>query len=216
MATATQVRPRNRLILEHVSWKDYTRFLDLFAERPAWRLTYDKGVLEIMSPSGTHETRSDLLARFVVALTEELGLPIKAGGSTTFRLESKEKGLEPDRSWWIASEGLVRGKWEVDLANDPPPDLCIEVDVTSSSLDRMGIYLSLGVPEVWRLDEQGLTFNVLRKKTYVVKPVSLAFPLVSSADLLTHLALFGQMDENAIVAQFRTWAREKTAGTAKP
>jgi Uma2 family endonuclease len=213
MATATPTIPRDRLVLDLVSWRDYTRFLFLFAERPAWRLTYDRGVLEIMSPSKAHESGVELLGRFVVVLTEELGLPINAGGSTTYRRKRRRKGLEPDRSWWIANEHLVRGKLEIDLSQDPPPDLCIEVDVTNSSLDRMGIYASLGVPEVWRLDAQGLTFNVLEKKASVVRSVSLAFPLVSPADLLGPLNLRGQADENAIVAQFRSWVRQKIADT---
>jgi Uma2 family endonuclease len=218
MATATvpQARVQERVVLHPVSWQDYTRFVDLFAERPAWRLTYDRGVLEIMSPSGKHESAEDLLDRFVVLLTEELDLPIKVGGSTTFRLEREEKGLEPDRSWWIANEGQVRGKLEVDLHTDPPPDLCIEVDVTRSSLDRMGIYASLRVPEVWRLDEHGLSFNTLRKKIYTAKPVSLAFPWITPEDLLTYLALVGQMDENAIVKKFRAWVRQKIACATNP
>jgi Uma2 family endonuclease len=214
-AEATKVRPRDRLVLDPVSWQDYTRFLDLFAERPAWRLTYDGGVLEIMSPSGTHESSVDLLARFVDVLTEELDLPVKAGASTTFRLKKEQKGLEPDRSWWIATEGLVRSKREVDLSQDPPPDLCIEVDVTHSSLDRMRIYAALGVPEVWHLTEHGLTFNVLKKKSYAAKPVSLAFPLITPADLLTHLALLGQMDNTAIVRKFRTWVRQRLDASDK-
>jgi Uma2 family endonuclease len=218
MATATvpEVRTRDRLILHHVSWKDYTRFLDLFAERPAWRLTYDRGMLEIMSPSGTHEGKVDLLARFVVVLTEELNLPVKAGASTTFRLKKEEKGLEPDRSWWIANEGLVRHKSEVDLSQDPPPDLCIEVDVTHSSLDRMGIYATLRVPEIWHLTVHGLTFNVLKGQDYAVNPASLAFPLVTPKDLLAHLALLRQMDENAIIRQFRSWVRDQLANAATP
>jgi Uma2 family endonuclease len=212
-ATATRVRTRDRLVLDPVTWQDYTSFLELFADRPAWRLTYDRGVLEIISPSGTHESSVDLLARFVDVLTEELNKPVKAGASTTFRLKKEQKGLEPDRSWWIANEALVRAKREVDLSQDPPPDLCIEVDVTHSSVDRMRIYATLRVPEVWRLTDQGLTFNFLKKKSYAAKPVSLAFPFVTPADLLTHLSLLGQVDNTAIVRQFRAWVRDKIAAS---
>jgi Uma2 family endonuclease len=146
-------------------------------------------------------------------LTEELGLPVKAGGSTTFRRRRKRRGIEPDDCYWIADEPRVRGKRRIDLRTDPPPDLAIEVDVTSSSLDRMGIYAALGVPEVWRLEGQTLTFQVLAPKgQYAQKATSLAFPWLAPADLVPYLALRGQMDENAVVAQLRTWVRQRHAG----
>src|SRR5205085_2408534 len=122
------------------------------------------------------------------------------------------KGLEPDACWWIASEPLVRGKTEIDLRRDPPPDLALEVDVTHSSLDRLAIYAALGVPEVWRLDGSILTFHVLAPDgQYVVRSHSLAFPQSTPADLLQFLTLRGQMDENAIVRRFRAWLHQRFA-----
>jgi Uma2 family endonuclease len=214
-ADATELRTRDCLVLDPVSWQDYTSFLKLFADRPAWRLTFDRGVLEIMSPSGTHESSVDLLGRFVDILTDELDLPVKAGASTTYRRKKAQRGLEPDRSWWIANEGLVRSKREIDLSQDPPPDLCIEVDVTHSSLDRMRIYATLGVPEVWQLNDESLTFHVLKKKSYEVKSASLAFPFVTPEVLLTHLGLLGQLDNTAIVREFRAWVRLQIADVEK-
>src|SRR5262245_21577445 len=113
MATVTTPATRQSVVMYDADWRTYTRFLRLFAERPAWRLTYDRGVLEILSPLKTHERGSTLLDRFVVVLTEELNLPIQAAGSTTLRRRKKEKGLEPDKCYWIANEPLVRG--EIDF-----------------------------------------------------------------------------------------------------
>jgi Uma2 family endonuclease len=203
------------LVLVGVSWQEYGKFLRAFEGRRATRLTYDRGVLEIMSPRHEHETDVDFLGCLAVTLTEEMGLPRKAGGSTTFRRRKKRRGLEPDRSYWIASEPLVRGKREIDLRKDPPPDLAIEVDVTSSSLDRMAIYASLGVPEVWRMDDAGLSFHVLGPDgKYAPSPRSKSFPLVAPADLTRFLAMRAQMDENAVVQQFRAWFRQQAAGGA--
>jgi Uma2 family endonuclease len=78
-----------------------------------------------------------MLGRMVVALTEEMGLPIKAGRSFTLRKHPKHRGVEPDNSYWIINEPKVRGMRKIDLKADPPPDLAIEVDCTTSSLDRM-------------------------------------------------------------------------------
>jgi len=205
--------------LHAVDWHTYGRLLRAFAERPAMRLTYDRGVLEIMSPLQEHEGGAYLLGRFVDTLTEELGLTVKADGSTTFRRRRQRRGLEPDNSYWIANEPRVRGKRHINLRVDPPPDLAIEVDVTRSSLNRMGIYASLGVPEVWRLDGDVLTFEVLQPggRSYAASGTSLAFPLVTPADLLSFLALRNQMDENAVVQRLRAWIRQRrSTGSAPP
>src|SRR5579871_4690701 len=95
------------LLLEDVDWRTYTRLLHIFAERPAFRLTYDRGRLEIMSPLPEHEMDADFLGCLVRALTDELGLPILGGGSTTFRRRRYQRGLEPDRCYWIAHEPAV-------------------------------------------------------------------------------------------------------------
>jgi len=203
---------RERLLLDSVDWRTYTRLLRIFAERPGYRLTYDRGRLEIMSPLPEHDTDADFLGCMARALTEELGLPIKGGGSTTLRRRHRQRGLEPDRCYWIANEPAMRGKRTLDLRIDPPPDLAIEVDVTSSSLDRMRIYAALGVPEVWRLDERMLTFHVLgAKRTYSAVSHSLSFPLVTPADLMKFLALRTSEEENSVVRQFREWIRQRLA-----
>ncbi|MFN4261671.1 MAG: Uma2 family endonuclease [Gemmataceae bacterium] len=212
MSTLTK-RPRNRLLLRDVDWPTYTRLLHAFAERPSVRLTYDRGTLEIMSPLHEHESDVDLLGRLVVVLTEELGLPIKAGRSTTLRLRRERRGLEADLSWWIANEPRVRGKRQIDLRGDPPPDLAVEVDVTHSSLDRLAIYATLGVPEVWRLEGQTLSFHVLSSAgQYAEQPHSLAFPIISPGDLLAFLSRSGSVDENELVRQFRSWLRQRLTG----
>ena len=94
---ATVTAPASpRFVLSGVDWRTYTRLLHIFAERPSIRLAYDRGELEIMSPLPEHESDADMLGRFVVVLTEEMRLPIKAGRSTTLRRRRRQRGLEPD------------------------------------------------------------------------------------------------------------------------
>jgi Uma2 family endonuclease len=202
-----------RLVLHGVDWQTYGRLLRALGNRPAVRLTYDRGSLEIMTLSHEHESLSYVLARLVDALTEELGLPVKGGRSTTFRRRQRRRGLEPDACWWIASEPLVRGKTEIDLRRDPPPDLALEVDITHSSLNRLAIYAALGVPEVWRLEGQNLACYLLGSGgRYGVSSLSRAFPGLAVTDLVQFLPLRGQMDENTVVRQFRAWVRQRLAG----
>jgi Uma2 family endonuclease len=209
MATV-KIPSSQRLILWGVSWREYARMLRAFADRRAVRLTYDRGVLEIMTLSHEHEAQDRLLGRLVVVLTEELGLPLKCGGSTTFRRRKKQRGLEPDECYWIAHEALVRNKDVIDLRTDPPPDLAIEIEITRSALNRVGIYAAIGVPEVWRFDGRSLTFHVLDADgQYRESTHSLAFPQFTPAGLLAFLNLRGQMDENAIIRQFRAWVQQR-------
>jgi Uma2 family endonuclease len=199
-----------RLVLDGVDWQTYGRMLRAFSNRPGVRLTYDRGSLEIMTLSYEHENTGHLLGRFVVVLTEELGLPINCGGSTTFRRRKRKRGLEPDDCYWIASEPLVRGKDRINLRTDPPPDLALEIDVTHSSLNRLAIYAALRVPEVWRLESQRIVCYLLGTDGhYSASTSSRAFPGLDPAELSPFLAMRRQMDQNAIVRQFRAWVCQR-------
>ncbi len=198
------------LLLDGVDWITYTRLLRALDNRPSVRLTYDRGSLEIMTLTHEHESYAHLLGRFVVVLTEEFGLTIKGGGSTTFRRRKRRKGLEADESYWIANEPLVRGKDSIDLRIDPPPDLALEIDVSPSSLNRLAIYAALRVPEVWRREGETLVCYLLGTDgKYAVNTTSRVFPGLAPADLMRFLTLRGQMDENALVRQFRAWIRQQ-------
>jgi Uma2 family endonuclease len=200
------------LRLSGVDWKTYTLLLKAFADRRGVRLTYDRGELEIMSPTFEHDNDAYMLGRFVDALTEELGLPIKGGRSTTFRRKKKQRGLEPDNCFWIANEAKIRGLRQIDLRIHPPPDLAIEVDVTHQSINRMRIYAALGVPEVWRLSGDVLAFHVLgTNNRYTEAAQSRAVPLVAPADLTAFLPLRATLDDNEVVRRFRDWVRQRRA-----
>lgn len=216
MSTAISVSGHPPAVLYDIDWQMYTRLLRAFEKRRGFRLTYDRGTLEIMSPLWQHEEPGHLLGRFVDVLVEELNLPCRLGGSVTLRRRRKRRGLEPDNCYWIASAPRLQGKRELDLRIDPPPDLAIEVDVTSSSLDRMSIYAALGVPEVWRLSTGTIAFHIRDGRTYTVRPNSLAFPRLASADLPPFLAQWGQADDTAIVRQFREWVRQQMLNRPMP
>jgi Uma2 family endonuclease len=192
--------------------------LRAFAEQPGIRIVYDRGELEIMTPLLEHDSEGWFLGRLVLVLTEELGLPLKGGGSTTLRRRLRRRGIEADECFWIANAPRMAGRRRLDLRRDPPPDLAIEVDVSHSSLDRLTIYAALGVPEVWRLQGDSLTFHALGADgNYQAAPASRSFPMVSPADLLRVLQQARQAkDENPVVRQFRNWIRAKIATLGTP
>jgi Uma2 family endonuclease len=209
MATVDRA-PQQRLVLYGVSWEEYSRMLRAFAERPSLRLTYDRGALELMTLSLEHESLVRFFSLLILALTLEFDLPLKGGGSTTFKRRGRRRGLEPDECYWIAGEPLVRGKEKIDLRRDPPPDLALEIDISYSTINRMSIYEALRVPEVWRLHEGALTFHALATDGhYQVVTHSTAMPKVASADIAGLLSLRGTMDENAMFRHFQAWARQR-------
>lgn len=208
MATVQEPQSGQRFLIQHADWQTYQSMLYAVGDRPI-RITYDRGKLELMSPSEVHERFKKLIDRLLAVLSEELNIPLRSQGSTTFNKQTLDRGLEPDECYYIQHEPQLRGRDEIDLNVDPPPDLAVEIDITSSSLDRMQIYSALGVPEVWRWDGDRLQISRLQSDgRYVEVDHSPAFPVVTSAVVTGHLARRNEMDELAWVRQFRQWIRD--------
>ena len=154
------------VLLNHISWKTYESLLEDHLDSSAPRFAYDRGVLEIMSPSPEHERANRNLAMLVEVFFEEWGLDIGNFGSTTYKREDIERGFEPDSCFYIENEPLVRDKDRLDLDVDPPPDLVIEIDVTSFSLNKLPLYASIGVPEIWRYEDAEIEVLLLEGGSY--------------------------------------------------
>jgi Uma2 family endonuclease len=153
-----------QVLLENIRWQTYQALLKDIEEQPGIRMTYDHGTLEIMAPLDPHEAYKKLLGRLVEAATEELNIEIRSLGSRTCSREDMARGLEPDQCYYIQHELAVRGKKQLDLNQDPPPDLVIEIDITNSSMNRMRLYEALQVPEVWQYDGRELTVYCLSRR----------------------------------------------------
>jgi Uma2 family endonuclease len=205
--TATLIQSPDRVLLENISWQTYQSLLKDFEQQPAMRLTYDQGRLEIKMPLDPHESYKKLLGRLVEALTEELGVEVRSLGSRTCDRKDLARGLEPDQCYYIQNEQAVWDKAQIDLAVDPPPDLAIEIDMSSSSLNRLSIYADLGVPEVWRYDGAVLTIYRLEAHNYQPCDRSFAFPQLTASDLERFLQLKKTTRENALIRLFREWIR---------
>ena len=125
----------------------------------------------------------------------------------TLKREDIEAGVEPDSSFYIGIEPLIRGKEEVDLSTDPPPDLVIEVDITNSSLDKLPVYARFGVPEVWRYAGGKLEIRVLVGGRYAESAESLVLPGVRADELTRLLEESGRTGSVAWARRVREWAR---------
>jgi Uma2 family endonuclease len=207
-ALAPSVESMEHVVLYDVPWKAYEAILEAMGDR-RFRHSYDRGVLEIMSPLKRHDRAKKLIARFIETLTFELRIPIQSIGSTTLRKKPKEKGLEPDECYYIAHEPEVRDKPDYDPDRDPPPDLAIEVDVTSSSVGRMPIFAGLGIPEVWRFNGSDVTFVRLnRNGKYVPIPRSRALPFITPSVVESFLAKRFEVSEHDLMHEFVKWVRK--------
>jgi Uma2 family endonuclease len=199
-----------RILLSSIRWETYRAIARDCEQQPRTRLTYDQGQLEIRMPSDLHESYKKLLGRIVEALTEACEIEIRSLGSMTCDRQDLARGLEPDQCYYIQNEAAIWGKENIDLQTDPPPDLAIEIDITSSSLNRFQIYARLGMPEIWRYDGQVLTIFVLESSTdnqnYRVSQCSVAIPFVSTTDLQRFISLKPTVKENALIRQVREWA----------
>jgi Uma2 family endonuclease len=196
-----------RVILHNVGWETYERLLADHENSSAPRFAYDRGELEIVSPSPEHEHYNRSLALLVEILAEELDIDVYDLGSTTFRREDLERGFEPDSCFYVQNEEAIRGKDRIDLAVDPPPDLVIEIDITSPSLDKLPIYARLGVPEVWRYDGRRLAILKLEGERYAEADESTALPPVTGAVLSDFLRKSKTMRRTAWLKGVREWTR---------
>jgi Uma2 family endonuclease len=213
--TTTPPTPKTTLpighhfVLEGMSWEFYEHLLKELDNRPI-RVTYDRGVLELMSPYFRHENYAEIIAQMVRAIAVELEIPIKGAGSTTLRRKDVERGLEPDACFYIAHVSDILGKDDINLEVTPPPDLAIEVDITHLSVARLPIYEALGVPEVWRYDGKQLLVYHLKSSGEYGEPVtnSLAFPTIPLAELIDFLPRAKEVDDATFFREVRVWARQ--------
>lgn len=211
MATVEKVllRGERRIALNGISWDQYEQLREN-VENWHVRMAYDDGRLELMSPSISHEVIKTLIAQMIEAFTEELAIPRRSLGSTTWKRRELGKGCEADECYYILNHPRVRSRMEIDLSVDPPPDLVVETEVSRSSIGRMRIYAALGVPEIWRWRTRGLTAHVLGAgRKYHEQEFSLNLPMLRVKDLEAFLDFQSAADESAWIRGFRLWVRDK-------
>ncbi len=203
------------MVLEGITWQTYLALVQDLEVQPARRLTYDTGVLEIWMPLPPHETYKRWLGRIVEIVTEEMALEVRSLSASTWSRPDLQKGVEADECYYIQHEAAVRGKMQLDLMVDPPPDLAIEIDVTSLSLPRLSIYAALGVPELWRFTSQEFTILGLGAGGYERCDRSLALPIMTAAGVAGLLEQAQEMGETSWAKLVRQWVRSELEGTMK-
>ncbi|PSF32675.1 hypothetical protein C7H19_21365 [Aphanothece hegewaldii CCALA 016] len=211
MTTINQPFAENRVILTKISWETFNKILIDTGEDRASRLAYYEGTVEFMSPLAEHEHNNRFLDVLIGAIAEELNLNIKRLGSMTLKNSRMRQGAEPDSCYYIENEPRVRNKKKIDLDIDPAPDLVLEIDITSGSMDKLPIYAALEVTEVWR-------YNGTKLEVYILDGPILHYNLSENSKIFPWLDIskipdFVQQSlidgETATLKAFRSWVRQQ-------
>jgi len=200
--------PGQTLLLHDINWQLFETLLQELEETSATRLSYSKGWLEVIVPLAQHEYTKTLIGNLVEILLEELDIEFLALGSTTFKNEIMAQAVEADECFYIQNEAKVRGQDRLDLTIDPPPDLAIEIDITSRTL--FDNYEQLGIPELWRYDGEKLEINLLQDNHYVISASSAQFPDFPLQEWIPYYLKKSKLvGRNTALKEFRTRIREK-------
>jgi Uma2 family endonuclease len=183
------------VVLHDVSWDLYRQLAKLRGESAVPRLTYLDGMLEIMSPSQSHDSIKECLGRLVEAWAEERGIDITGLGSWTLRRRKKRGGVEPDACYIVGEPFDDERRF---------PDLAIEVVWTSWKVSKLEVYRRLKVHEVWVWRRGRIHVYVLHDGEYVEGEQSTVF---AGIDLVLLARLAETRNQSAAVRELRALVR---------
>lgn len=203
-----QLQEGQTIVLDHINWSEFESILEDLGERRRSRIAYYQGVLEIRMPLPEHERPKIIIGDLVKILLDELGMESESLGSTTFKRQRMQAGIEPDDCFYIQNYRAMIGKKRLDLEVDPVPDLAIEIDVTSQT--KLSAYEALGVAEIWRLKDNKLEINLLQNGKYISSDTSQIFPLFP---VIEGFSLFldrsTELPASTLRREFRQWVQTK-------
>lgn len=202
-----QLTPEATLTLYGISWDTYEDILEAVGEAPALRISYNEGVMQIMTTSFEHEFYAECLNHLVGLVRMINRIKILSFGRATMKMQEKLKGAEPDACFYVKSAAAIGKKFRLDLTIDPPPDIVVETDIFHDSLSKFPIYAALGVPEIWRFDGKRLAIHRLSDDRYEETPASLELPMLTGEILTRFLARAEEEDQDAALRAFEDWLR---------
>ncbi len=178
------------------TWQDYCALRQSRGEGSLPRIRYRKGEILLMSPLPRHGREANIVADIVKMLLDREARNYEAFTPITMEIP-EVGGIEPDYCFYIDHWQAAVGKDRMDWQVDPPPDLVLEVDITTVTAAED--YAPYGVPEVWLLKQSGLTVYGFQAGAYQPQAQSCYLPAV---------------DLPALVAQVLQAAAERGTGTA--
>jgi Uma2 family endonuclease len=205
-----------RVILPNISWQKFEQILDELGEDRKVRLSYLRGKLEMMTPVAEHQRCHKLIESLILVMADELQRQVEAIAPATLKSSDLDCATEPDACYYFQTAVLPR-KPEINLPTDPIPDLLVEVALTKSNLEKLPIYASLGIPEVWRYVTTAgedvlkgkLMIYRLEDNRYMAQNRSGIFQFLSGDRILEFLEQSDSISLSAALRVLRAWMQEK-------
>ncbi|MFM7425852.1 MAG: Uma2 family endonuclease [Elainella sp.] len=163
------------------TWQDYQALCGSRGDGSIPRIKYREGEILLMSPMPKHGREANILADVVKVLLDSQDRNYEAFTPVTMELP-EESGIEPDYCFYIDNWQVACGKDRIDWRSELPPDLVIEIDVTSYS--DVNDYLPYQVPEVWLFKKSRLSIHGLEAGAYHERSNSRYFPEIGLAQLI--------------------------------
>ena len=138
------------LLLTGATWSDYEKLDSL--ENSHYLISYLNHEITIMSPGRNHERIGETIALLILAYCRKYDIPCFPFGRT--RLEEKGlEGKEPDIAYAFVTDKNL-------------PDLAVEVNFTSGSINDLTKYKYLKIKEVWIWQNREIKFYTLQEERY--------------------------------------------------
>lgn len=217
MATATTylqgtyqgARGDQCVTLFDVGWSGYQQVLRVRGERSRPKIVYLDGDVYLVTTSYLHEFLRKRFSTFVTELAVALTIPFRPSGETTFGIERKKGGVEGDETYYFANHAFLKGRSNIDLKDDPPPDLAVEVVHTHAAEAAIEVYRRFGVPEVWVWEDASVRILSLQPNgEYGESPTSLSIPTLTAAEINEWIGRPEGGSELDWIVELRRWARE--------
>jgi Uma2 family endonuclease len=196
-------------LLHHISWSTYEALLKDYEEVPNPHFIYDRGDLLITPLSAEHENLKDHFLVLITLLAEEFEKENQSFGSMTHKREDLQRGFEPDACFYFQNEAQMRGKKRFDPMVDPPPELVIEIDISHPSLNKLPLFASFGIAEVWRWDGKKIHVLKLFQGEYVTSDYSVSLPAVNRAILSEFVNESFELGRLEWIKKIRSWAKHQ-------
>ena len=183
---------RGGVVLQDVSWDAYVRLCDESGGR-GHRMWYDQGVLEIVAAQLNHEADASMIGQMLGRHCDRNDREYFLARTTTFRRQDLLRGFEGDAALYLANEPAVRDLGRLDLSIHPPPDVLIEVEYSSTVVNKLELIAAFGIPEVWRCGNRRIWRGALQNGLYVAIDESRQVPGFPFAVAEEVLAMGGGM-----------------------
>ena len=188
--------PSGSLLRMPATWENYQNLCQQRGDNSIPRIKYRNGEVLLMSPLPKHGRDASLIADIIKVLLDHNKLEYDSFTPVTMELPA-ESGIEPDYCFYIDNWEASSGKERIDWSIDPPPDLVLEIDVTSYT--EINDYLPYRVPEVWLFRRDRLIIYQLQETEYL---------------RCSHSRYFSEIDIQELVIKYKQIAYDRNTSTA--